>query len=308
MATLLHLDTSVFPDGASVSRSVTASFREAWQAQHPDGQVIYRDLNADPVPHLESLGAGAGFTAPADRTRRAGRRLRAARAADRGTGGGGRRADRRPDVQLRDPLDSQGMAGPRDPDGGAHHRRRGPHGRPGSPPPWSPAGGGGYGPGTPRENFEFVLPYLETVLGPDGFGLDVEFIVPSSRWPRRRRAWSTSWSRPGPPAPGRTRPPRAAARSWRPGPARRLSDARRTARRSERARRTDSRPADAPRDQAPRSRSRPRPRARLRDRDTGTLRKHGTRHTVRRKPPRNAAGPRPPRIPQDMTKAPTGTR
>jgi len=68
MATLLHIDTSVNPDGVSVSRSVTASFREAWEAQHPDGKVIYRDLNADPIPHLQGLAAAAGFIPPQNHT------------------------------------------------------------------------------------------------------------------------------------------------------------------------------------------------------------------------------------------------
>jgi FMN-dependent NADH-azoreductase len=38
--------------------------------------------------------------------------------------------------------------------------------------------GGGYGPGTPREEFEFVTSYLGKVLGPGSLGLDVTFIVP----------------------------------------------------------------------------------------------------------------------------------
>ena len=38
--------------------------------------------------------------------------------------------------------------------------------------------GGGYGPGTPRESYEFVTTYLEKVLGSGGLGLDVTFIVP----------------------------------------------------------------------------------------------------------------------------------
>ncbi|MFI7274036.1 FMN-dependent NADH-azoreductase [Streptomyces sp. NPDC049879] len=51
MATLLHIDSSLNGD-ASVSRAVTRSFREAWEEQHPEGTVVYRDLAAAPVPHL----------------------------------------------------------------------------------------------------------------------------------------------------------------------------------------------------------------------------------------------------------------
>ena len=46
MPTLLHLDSSVFPGERSASRSVTDTFRQAWQEQHPDGAVVYRDLAA----------------------------------------------------------------------------------------------------------------------------------------------------------------------------------------------------------------------------------------------------------------------
>ena len=54
MATLLHIDSSVFPGEASSSRSVTAAFRKTWEEQHPEGTVIYRDLAADPVPQLRT--------------------------------------------------------------------------------------------------------------------------------------------------------------------------------------------------------------------------------------------------------------
>ncbi|WP_369216531.1 FMN-dependent NADH-azoreductase [Streptomyces flavofungini] len=67
MATLLHIDTSLNGDN-SHSRAVTAAFREAWESEHPRGTVIYRDLDADPLPHLRADAFYAGFTAPADRT------------------------------------------------------------------------------------------------------------------------------------------------------------------------------------------------------------------------------------------------
>lgn len=51
MATLLHIDTSssFLP---SKSRQLAAQFREVWDEANPDGTVTYRDLAADPVPHL----------------------------------------------------------------------------------------------------------------------------------------------------------------------------------------------------------------------------------------------------------------
>ncbi|TGZ08654.1 NAD(P)H-dependent oxidoreductase, partial [Streptomyces rhizosphaericola] len=63
MATLLHLDSAVFPQG-SASRDVTAAFVETWREQHPDGTVIHRDLAADPLPHLDAGAAAAGADDP----------------------------------------------------------------------------------------------------------------------------------------------------------------------------------------------------------------------------------------------------
>jgi FMN-dependent NADH-azoreductase len=39
-----------------------------WEAAHPEGRVIYRDLDADPIPHLRAAAYYAGYTAPADRS------------------------------------------------------------------------------------------------------------------------------------------------------------------------------------------------------------------------------------------------
>ena len=51
MPTLLRLDSSSSGQ-ASVSRKLTATFTEAWQARGADHVVVARDLHADPVPHL----------------------------------------------------------------------------------------------------------------------------------------------------------------------------------------------------------------------------------------------------------------
>ncbi|MEU5690342.1 NAD(P)H-dependent oxidoreductase [Actinosynnema sp. NPDC020468] len=51
MGNLLHIDTSVRAEG-SVSREVTAAFAAAWRAEHPEGGYRYRDLGADPLPHV----------------------------------------------------------------------------------------------------------------------------------------------------------------------------------------------------------------------------------------------------------------
>lgn len=67
MTTLLHLDSSINGD-KSVSRAVTQTFRREWEDQHPGGTVIYRDLAAEPLPHLTGLAYHAQSVPPEERT------------------------------------------------------------------------------------------------------------------------------------------------------------------------------------------------------------------------------------------------
>ena len=64
MTTLLHIDSSINGE-LSHSRPLTAAFAEAWKTAHPDGGYTYRDLAAEPVPHLTAKYFGAANT-PAD--------------------------------------------------------------------------------------------------------------------------------------------------------------------------------------------------------------------------------------------------
>ncbi|MEU4829464.1 NAD(P)H-dependent oxidoreductase [Streptosporangium sp. NPDC023615] len=50
MTHLLHLDASARRN--SISRDLSRRFAEAWRAAHPGGCHTYRDLAADPVPHI----------------------------------------------------------------------------------------------------------------------------------------------------------------------------------------------------------------------------------------------------------------
>lgn len=50
MSTLLHLDASART--RSFSRRLSAAFAATWRAEHPDGRYVYRDLAANPVPHI----------------------------------------------------------------------------------------------------------------------------------------------------------------------------------------------------------------------------------------------------------------
>jgi len=67
MPHLLHIDSSVQGD-RSVSRKLTARTRDAWRAAHPGGTVTYRDLGANPLPHLDAATGMARGIAPELRT------------------------------------------------------------------------------------------------------------------------------------------------------------------------------------------------------------------------------------------------
>ncbi len=54
MNSLLHLDSSADRSGGSVSRRLTALFAQTWQSVHGESGYRYRDLVADPVPPLDS--------------------------------------------------------------------------------------------------------------------------------------------------------------------------------------------------------------------------------------------------------------
>ncbi|WP_198942847.1 FMN-dependent NADH-azoreductase [Actinophytocola xanthii] len=55
MSSLLHLDASA--RRASFSRRLSHGYAQAWRARNPGGRYVYRDLAADPVPHI-----GEGWT------------------------------------------------------------------------------------------------------------------------------------------------------------------------------------------------------------------------------------------------------
>jgi FMN-dependent NADH-azoreductase len=67
MSTLLQLNTSLFPTGGQSSR-LANEFVARWQANHPRGDVIVRDLAREPVPHLSAERFGAFLAKPGERT------------------------------------------------------------------------------------------------------------------------------------------------------------------------------------------------------------------------------------------------
>ncbi|MFH9349287.1 FMN-dependent NADH-azoreductase [Kitasatospora sp. NPDC017646] len=173
MPTLLHIDSSALTDG-SVSREVTAAFRAAWEAEHPGGTVIHRDLAADPVPHLDAAGITAGHLPAEARTaeQAAAFALREQLMVELETADavliGSPMYNFTIPSTLKAWLDQVILMG--------RTAGEAPSAK-GTPVTVVAARGGSYGPGAPREPYEFVTTYLEKVLG-GGLGLEVDFIVP----------------------------------------------------------------------------------------------------------------------------------
>ncbi|MGW3728118.1 FMN-dependent NADH-azoreductase [Streptomyces sp. NPDC000851] len=174
MTTLLHIDSSVFPGEASSSRSVADAFRKAWEEQHPAGAVIYRDLAADPVPHISAGAWSAGFAAPSEHTPEQSAAF-AARVqlieeleqADAVLIGAPMYNYSIPST-LKAWLDNVIMVGRTSGENPSAQ---------GTPVTVVASRGGSYAPGTPKEPYEYVQNYLEAVLK-GMLGLDVDFIVP----------------------------------------------------------------------------------------------------------------------------------
>ncbi|MEU3184976.1 NAD(P)H-dependent oxidoreductase [Streptomyces sp. NPDC006923] len=162
MATLLHIDSAVFPEG-SASRDITAEFVRSWQEQHPEGKVVYRDLAATPLPHLDVTAVVAG----------AENALRAELAAELAEADavliGAPMYNFTIPSTLKAWLDQVIIVG----------HNAGPDSTLANTPFTIVASrGGSYAPGTPREEFEFVQTYLEKVLTGMFGATEIDFIVP----------------------------------------------------------------------------------------------------------------------------------
>ena len=68
MSHLLHVDSSIRSIDESRSRKLSKRYADAWQASNPDGTVTYRDISADPIPHIDAASFYANFLAPEDRS------------------------------------------------------------------------------------------------------------------------------------------------------------------------------------------------------------------------------------------------
>ncbi|WP_405539336.1 NAD(P)H-dependent oxidoreductase [Streptomyces sp. NBC_00075] len=174
MTHLLHIDTSSAPAN-SASREVAATFRQVWEQEHPHSAVTYRDLVADPVPHLAPAGIAARFV---DAGEWSDEQRRAAAVQDSLIS---ELADA--DAYLfsvpmynwgipsvfKAWLDQIIVSGRTTAFGGE------PQSVAGRPATLIVSSGGSYGPGTPRHGWDFAAPYLKTVLS-GALGMDVHTI------------------------------------------------------------------------------------------------------------------------------------
>ncbi|MER6435196.1 MULTISPECIES: FMN-dependent NADH-azoreductase [unclassified Streptomyces] len=175
MATLLHIDSSVFQGPASTSRTVTDAFRKAWEEQHPQGTVVYRDLAANPVPHITADAHTAGF-APADahtpeQAAAFAERLKFIEELEQADAVliGAPMYNYAIPSTLKAWLDNVILMGRTAMAEDSKIK--------GTPVTVIASRGGSYAPGTPREGFEYVQNYLEAILR-DTLELDLDFIVP----------------------------------------------------------------------------------------------------------------------------------
>ncbi|MFF2554990.1 FMN-dependent NADH-azoreductase [Nocardia sp. NPDC058058] len=170
MTYLLHIDSSSLGE-ASVSRQVAQSFLDQWR-----GAVVHRDLAATAVPHLSAAGITARLTDPADYTPE-----QAAAAAMQDELieeflGASAYLFTVPMYNLTMPsafkawLDQIIVV-----DRTLNITGASPVA--GRPAVLISARGGGYGPGTPNEGLDFVVPTLEAVLG-RLLGLEVITVIP----------------------------------------------------------------------------------------------------------------------------------
>ena len=176
MSTLLRVDASIRVDG-SVSRALAESAETAWNAEHPDGVVVRRDLGRHPLPATAwpaLAGAKVGIEPATDADRET---LAEAKALAADLAAEVKNADA---ILLAVPLYNYGIA---------QHVKTwidlllidrelvgGPGPIAGRPVIFALARGGGYGPGTPKHGWDHATPYLKRVFG-DLFGMNIREAV-----------------------------------------------------------------------------------------------------------------------------------
>jgi FMN-dependent NADH-azoreductase len=156
MTNLLHIDSSIRREG-SVTREITGAFADVWRSSNPGGGYTYRDLNADPVPHVD--GAEHGVTADL---------VAEVRAADVILIGAPMYNFSIPST-LKAWIDHFATSE-------FFPREDGTFELGGKRVVVVTARGGSYKPGTPREGFDFQEPYLRAVFSMIGLDHELEFV------------------------------------------------------------------------------------------------------------------------------------
>ncbi|MEY9859381.1 FMN-dependent NADH-azoreductase [Catenulispora sp. GAS73] len=174
MASLLHIDASLFPREASASRTVTTAFADAWREAHPDGTIVYRDLAAEPLPHMNVTTVSAAFSDPSTHSEA----QAAAHAARLALIEEAENADA---ILIGAPMYNFGLASSLK--AWIDHvimagrtLGEGTQSLAGKPVVIVASRGGSYEPGTPREGMEFVKNYLAGVFSAH-LGIEPEFIT-----------------------------------------------------------------------------------------------------------------------------------
>lgn len=175
MAQLLHLDASLRWSG-SVSRQVGATFADHWRKANPDGTYVYRDLALDPVPHLDEASFTAATTPEDQHT-------------DAQRAGWAISKELIDDIVAADvillgvpmynfsiPSTLKAWLDRIITPGTSVDRETGVGLLAGKRVVVASSRGGAYGPGTPRENFEFQERYLKAVLSQVGLDQNLTFV------------------------------------------------------------------------------------------------------------------------------------
>jgi FMN-dependent NADH-azoreductase len=174
MATLLHIDSSVLPATESASRQVAETFRREWLERHPGGTIVYRDVAANPVSHIGAAAQHAGYVDPTEHTPEQAAAF----------------AERKELIEELEQADTVLIGAPmynlsvpsslkawidnvvlmgRTAMGAATLK--------GKPVTVIASRGGAYGPGTPRDGYDYVQNFLTGVFDMM-LGMEIDFIVP----------------------------------------------------------------------------------------------------------------------------------
>jgi FMN-dependent NADH-azoreductase len=179
MSTLLKLDSSPMGD-RSISRKLTTKFAESWLMTHPGGKVIERDLTTLNLPVVDAFWVAAVYTPESSRTSDQNKALAASdslindlKQADEYVFGVPMHNFSIPST-LKLWIDQVVRAGKT-----FSYGETGPKGLlTGKKATLLLASGGEYGKGSAMASFDFVTPYLQTVLGFIGI-TDVTIIAAS---------------------------------------------------------------------------------------------------------------------------------